>query len=88
MRKTNRIMMIIVSILLCLVLITTSILSGVFAKYATKQSADVDGTFKKWGISITTDSDLSETYGTLVDGDSTFNLVSSTSGNVLAPGTK
>lgn len=88
MRKANKIIMMTVSILLSLVLITGSVISGTLAKYATSTDQSTEARVAKWGISITPSSDLSNTYGTIEDGGEGIKIVSSTSGNVLAPGTK
>ena len=53
MQKRNKILMIAVSSLLCLTLISSCLVSGVFARYVTKDSAKVSTVFKKWGVTIT-----------------------------------
>lgn len=60
MKKGNKILMIIVSILLTLVLITTSVLSGTLAKYTTSSSSSDKARVAKWGadIKITTSDKL------------------------------
>ena len=88
MRKTNRIMMGTVSILLCLVLVTTSVLSGIFAKYVTNRKAEANVTFKKWGITVTPGSDLEESYSKVIDGEDKVVVSSTLSGNLMAPGTR
>ena len=42
-----------VAILLCLVLLTTSIVSSTFAKFAVKKSATTNMTFEKFGVMVT-----------------------------------
>ena len=55
MRKINKIMMITVSVLLCLVLITSSAVSSTFAKYATSGSSSSSARVAKWGVVIEAD---------------------------------
>ena len=88
MRKTNRIMMGTVSILLCLVLVTTSVLSGIFAKFVTKRNVEANIAFKKWGITVTPGSDLEDSYSTVIDGENKVTVSSNLSGKLLAPGTR
>ena len=52
MRKVNKILMATVSILLCLVLITTSVLSGIFAKYVITKKGSAAATLKKFGVTL------------------------------------
>ena len=52
MRKRNKLLMIIVSLLLCLTLISSSLVSSVFAKYVTTDTANVTTVFKKFGITV------------------------------------
>lgn len=53
MRKANKIVMSAVAILLCLVLISTSVVSGVFAKFVINQSTKAQVTFGKFGVNVT-----------------------------------
>ena len=79
-------MMRIISALLCLVLLSTSILSGIFAKYVMQKSADFQAiAFKKWGITVTANSNLAAEYKNGED----FVAVKATTTNakVFAPGT-
>ncbi len=55
MKKTNKIMMISVSVLLSLVLITSSVVSTTFAKYATSVQASTGARVAKWGAVIEVD---------------------------------
>ena len=57
MRKVNKILMATVSILLCLVLITTSVLSGIFAKYVITKKGSAAATLKKFGVTLDMDVD-------------------------------
>ena len=52
MRKVNRIMMATVSVLLALVLLTTSILSGVYAKFMETDTTSINAGFKALGVSV------------------------------------
>ena len=53
MRKANKILMATVAILLCLVLISTSVVSGVFAKFAIKKTAMVENAkLKQFGLTV------------------------------------
>ena len=52
MRKINKIMMITVSILLTLVLITSSVVSGTFAKYASSGQSSATARVAKWGVVV------------------------------------
>ena len=53
MRKANKILMATVAILLCLVLITTSVASGLFAKFVVTKSGSATITFEKFGVTVT-----------------------------------
>ena len=52
MRKINKIMMATVSILLTLVLISSCVLSGIFAKYVTTKTASSQMQFEKFGVTV------------------------------------
>ena len=52
MKKANKILMAAVAILLSLVLISTSVLSGVFAKFVITDKADISVGFTKWGVTV------------------------------------
>ena len=60
MKKVNRILMAVIAILLSLVLISTSVVSGIFAKYVIKKSVEAPIIFRKFGVSLKmeVDSDL------------------------------
>ena len=51
-RKANRILMAIVLILLCLVLMTTSVVSGIFAKYTISKQVLMMFSFESFGVTI------------------------------------
>ncbi len=61
MKKANKILMAAVAILLCLVLISTSILSGVFAKFVHQRAMDASMTFKKLGVTVTMSAETDRT---------------------------
>ena len=83
MQKRNRILMGIVSTLLCLTLLSSSLVSGIFAKFAFEKGVDSYVQFKKWGITLDAGSDVAAEYK---KSDDTI-MVHSNSGNVIAPGT-
>ena len=84
MQKVNKTMMRIVAALLCLVLLSTSVLSGIFARFVIQKSAVFDDVaFKKWGITIDAGSDVAAEYK---NSDNTV-MIKSNSHNVIAPGT-
>ena len=87
MQKKNRIFMRVVAMLLCIVIITTCLVSSIFARYVARDSASIDGVkLKKWGITIETGSHAKRTYT-----DESGNTVVATketigSANAIAPG--
>ena len=87
MQKKNRIFMRVVAMLLCIVIITTCLVSSIFARYVARDSASVDGVkLKNWGITIQTGSHATNTYT-----DKSGNTVVSTketigSAKAIAPG--
>ena len=90
MRRANKILMAAVAILLCLVLITTSVVSGVFAKYAIKKQASTSVGLEKFGVGVTMTVDSSKlssvgraTVTEVVDGDS---ITANISGLKIGPG--
>ena len=83
MKKVNKILMATVSILLSLVLLSTSLVSGIFAKYVIKNSAESNVGFKKWGITVTSGSDVNAEY----KNSANTVMIKSNSHNVIAPGT-
>ena len=96
--KKNK-MMRVASVLLVAVLLTTSIISGTFAKYVTAGSATDSARVAKFGVEVTATGTLfDKTYlkaatntpgGTATDGDDFTGLtVESTNDKVVAPGTK
>ena len=53
MRKANKILMATVAILLCLVLITTSITSGIFARFVIMNKSESTITLQNFGVNVT-----------------------------------
>lgn len=78
--KKNR-MMRLASGLLVAVLITTSTISGTFAKYTTSDEALDSAKVAKWGVTVTTEGE--DLFTNAYDG-----TVISTANDVVAPGTK
>ncbi len=88
--KKNRTMRL-ASCLLVLTLITTSILSGTFAKYVTSGSANDSARVAKFGVVIASSGSLFGTQYVDATGGNTpgsTNLTVSASENVVAPGTQ
>ena len=93
--KKNR-MMRLASILLVCVLLTTSVISGTFAKYVTEKSYDVEARVAKWGveINVTNAKMFSDSYKNAATtytvneqtGDITVQADTANT-NVIAPGT-
>ena len=91
MQKRRKTFMLLLTLLLCLTLISSCILSGTMAKYVMSETASASVSFKKLGLTATSGTDLSSSYKLVVDidGDGTddeINAVHSTQ-NVIAPGT-
>lgn len=93
--KKNR-MMRLASILLVCVLMTTSVISGTFAKYVTTDSATDTARVAKWGVAVSINGNLFGTdYADVSVTDKSDSIVatstnvsSSNSTNIVAPGTK
>ena len=77
MQKKNKALMMAVSTLLCLTLISSCLVSSVFAKYVTKDTATATAVIEKFGVTLSVSS-LSTTdqekYGVTVTDNSTPNL--------------
>lgn len=85
--EKNR-MMRLASALLILTLLTTCMISGTFAKYTTKAEGSDTARVAKWGVTVSTHTDLFATSYTGVDGSNGKVTVKSTDDNKLvAPGT-
>ena len=52
MRRVNKILMATVAILLCLVLSSTSVVSGIFAKYVIEKQAQISAVIQKFGVKV------------------------------------
>ena len=52
MRKVNKILMSAVAILLCLVLITTSVVSGIFARFTIYKKSETSVSFQSFGVHV------------------------------------
>ena len=86
MQKKNKILRRIVSALLCLTLISSCLVSSIFAKYVKTATGNISSVaIKKFGVTIEGGSDLAQHY-TQLEGD-TY-AVKSSSANVIAPGTR
>lgn len=87
--KKNK-MMRLASCLLVAVMLTTSVISGTFAKYVTTHSADDTARVAKWGVTVavTGEEAFSKTYKDAhEENESLQTVVSSNKDKVLAPGT-
>lgn len=80
--KKNR-MMRLASILLVCVLLTTSVISGTFAKYISTAEASDTARVAKWGVELTVDGE--DVFATEYDGTVKSSV---TAEDVVAPGTK
>ena len=83
MRKNK--MMRAASGLLVATLLTTSVISGTFAKYTTSGKADDTARVAKWGVTVIANGG---TFAKKYDTDENATVVSSTEEKVVAPGTK
>lgn len=90
--KKNK-MMRVASMLLVAVLLSTSVISGTFAKYVTEGSSAQSARVAKFGVVVSASGDLfSKTYvnkaGGNTPGSASITVESSDTSNVVAPGTK
>ena len=77
MRKVNKMLMATVSILLCLVLISTSVVSGIYAKFVITKSGDATVSLKAFGLTLTVKCGESKSGGTIEPikiGDNTISV--------------
>lgn len=88
MRKANKIIMAIVSTLLTLILVSSCILSGLYAKYVTKESSSATVSFKKFGVTITHGTDLNTQYDTSARDGIVEIKVNTGDSKLIAPGTR
>jgi len=92
--KKNKMMRVAAVMLVC-VLLSTSIISGTFAKYVTSAAAGDTARVAKWGVTVTAAGSLFDTtYNDTAPADNNaggsslmFTVVSSTTDAVVAPGT-
>lgn len=73
------------AILLVLTLLSTCVISGTFAKYTTSATADDNARVAKWGVTVEATGD--NAFATEYTTGSDTNVKSSTTDNVIAPGT-
>lgn len=83
--KKNK-MMRLASAMMVLTLMSTSVISGTFAKYVTSDSATDTARVAKWGVTVTQTGDK-EVFSTVYD-DNSNPTVASTVDKLVAPGTK
>lgn len=85
--KKNR-MMRLASVLLVCVLLTTSVISGTFAKYVTADSGSDSATVAKWGVTVTgiANTLFANTYAK--DSETAITNTVSATQDLVAPGTK
>lgn len=85
--KKNK-MMRIASVLLIAALLSTSVISGTFAKYVTTKSISDTARVAKFGVNITADGSLFEEKYDIGVTDAQTTVLSASSDDVVAPGTK
>ena len=86
----KNVMMRVASALLVAVLMTTSVISGTFAKYVTADDAQDSARVAKWGVQVSVDGTLfDDTYIDAPSEDAdTITVKSSNTDKLVAPGTK
>jgi len=84
--KKNR-MMRLASSLLVAVLLTTSVISGTFAKYVTADTGADSARVAKWGVVISVEDDMNVFATSYNDINNGLTVKSETTDNVVAPGT-
>ena len=83
----KNVMMRVASVLLICVLLTSSVISGTFAKYVTVGSGSDSARVAKWGVTITAQGDaFAKEYASETDGYTANTVISEA--KVVAPGTK
>lgn len=85
----KNVMMRVASVLLICVLLTSSVISGTFAKYVTKGTGTDSARVAHFGVVVTADSDMFDTQykGVETGWDAKMTVVSTTTDNLVAPGT-
>ena len=80
----KNVMMRAASVLLIMVLLTSSVISGTFAKYVTEATGSDTARVAKFGVVVEA---ISSIFNTQYAGNDTISVLSSTTDNVIAPGT-
>lgn len=80
----KNVMMRVASIMLVLVLLTSSVISGTFAKYVTTAVGSDTARVAKFGVEVQA---ISSIFRTQYAGNDAISVLSSTTDNVIAPGT-
>ena len=90
MKRVNKILMATVAILLCLVLITTSVVSGVFARFVVKNTVTSTVTFAKFGakVSVNLDGLTKDSDGNTIAGITVTENVNANSNTITVTGLK
>lgn len=87
MRKIYRRIITMVALLLCSVMVSSTLLSSTFAKYATSGTSSDGARVAKWGIEISSTTDLKNTYTSKTDNEIILVTSGSTGDKLFAPGT-
>lgn len=82
MKKANRILMATVAVLLSLVLITTSVVSGIFARFTVLQEAKTKMTLNKFGVSLGLT--LSDEFVALLGGEDAVDDMTTVNGDSIS----
>ena len=85
MKKSNKILIISIALLLCSAIITVAVFSGTLAKYVSQDNFNNPLNFSKWKINISSMNDLKKSHTAT---DNTVVFKSSDTGNIITPGTK
>ena len=87
-KRFNKILMMTVAILLCFVLISTSVVSGIFAKYVITRSAGATVSLKKFGVKLSMykGADFAESGASASISDDGTTITTSITGIGLVPG--
>ena len=89
MKKSKKITMLILYLLICAILLATVFFSSSLAKFISTNSSIASARVAKWGLIITSGSDLSNTYSS-VDSETEVSYVTATASNndkIIMPGT-
>ena len=87
-KRANKIMMMTVAILLCFVLISTSVVSGIYAKYVITKSAGATVSLKKFGVKLSMNkgADFDESGASASISDDGTTITTTITGIGLVPG--